>query len=440
MRRTALITCLLAGLLSVPAAQAHGPETHGADPAAIDRGAEVPRAAGARARGASSTGLPTRWCGDERATNATEHELANGDHRYHAVYAVPADAPSRLTGALADQIQTDAMRASSLIEQLYGRAVRYDMGSSCGSQYIDISVVRLAESTAEMQNLAGTATGTLDAIARALDAHGFPVIKSNESFSAARAHTRNWMVWLDAPGPSGACGQAMLYNDTIRSPDNFNNLGGKVAAVFRDDDGFCGPNSVRHEIAHNLGAVVSDAPNSNGGHCTDALEDTMCLPSAPTRGNGAYHGVWFDYGNDDYWDPPSGPALPWWTVNLSRFICPDATCNVPPGYAPPPPPAQPDTTAGDSPRTSRRRARVSTKARRYGDRRWRLSMRVRSSGRALVSISCRTSRRARSSTVWSARVRAPRTIHRRVRCASRPRVVAWIDASAENQARVRSRS
>lgn len=441
MRRTALITCVLAGLLSVPAAQAHGPETHGPDPASIDRGADLPRAAGPRAQASSSTILPTRWCGNERTDDSRENELANGDFRYHAVYALPSDAPSRLTTA-ADQIQTDAMRASSLIEQLYGRAVRYDMGSSCGSQFLDISVVRLAESTAQLQNLANTATGTLDAIARALDAHGFPVIKSNESFSAARARTRNWMVWLDGPAPGGACGQAMLYDDRTRSQDNFNNLGGKVAAVFRGDDGFCGPNSVRHEIAHNLGAVVSDAPHASGGHCTDALEDTMCLPDAPRQGSGAYHGVWFDYGNDDYWDPPSGPALAWWTVNLSRFICPDASCNLPPGYTPPPAPTvETGTNAGERPQSSRRRTKVRTKARRYRPGRWSLAMRVRGSGRAVVSISCRrTSRRARASTVWSARVRVPRTLRKRVACASRPRVVAWIDGSTNTRARVRSRA
>lgn len=434
MRRCALTLSLLASLVAAPVAQADGLGTHGPDPAAIDRGAEVSRSG---AQASSSATLPTRWCGAERGSDTQENELANGDNRYHAIYAIPADAPSRLTTA-ADQIQTDAMRASALIEQLYGRAVRYDMGTNCGGQFIDISVVRLAETTAQLESLSGTATGTLDAISRALDANGFPVIKSNESFSVAQARTRNWMVWFDGPAPGGACGQAMLYDDRTRSQDNFNNIGGKVAAVFRDDEGFCGPNSVRHEIAHNLGAVVSGAPNNSGGHCTDALEDTMCLPSAPSRGNGAYHAVWFDYGNDDYWDPPSGPALPWWTVNLSRFICPDANCNLPAGYTPPPaPPVQPGN-AGARPQTSRRRARVSTRARRYGQRRWRLSMRVRSSGRAVLSISCRRGRGARQSTVWSARVRAPRTIQRRVRCAGRPRVRAYIVSSA--RARSGSRS
>lgn len=428
MRRAALITCVLAGLLPVPAASAHGGlDTHGPDPASVDRGPAVPRVAGARARASTSTTLPTSWCGTEQPNNSTENELGNGDYRYHAVYALPADAPSRLT-AVASQLQTDAMRASSLIEQLYGRAIRYDMGTSCGPQYIDISVVRLAETTAQLESLAGSSTGTLDAVARALDAGGFPVIKSSDSFSAASQRTRNWIVWLDGPAPAGACGQAMLYDDQTRSQDNFNNLGGKVAAVFRDGDRFCGPNSVRHEIGHNLGAVVSDAPHASGGHCTDALEDTMCVPNAPQRANGAYHGLWFDYGNDDYWDPPNGPALPWWTVNLSRFICPDANCNVPPGYAPPAPPAVEAPAAGSRTTARGRRAKVSTRARRYGRNRWSLAMRVRGRGRATVSVSCRTGRQARASTVWSARVRAPRTVRRRFGCTSRPRVRAWLQA------------
>jgi hypothetical protein len=60
--------------------------------------------------------------------------------------------------------------------------------------------------------------------------------------------------------------------------------------------------------------------------------------------DGAQRILYFDYGNDDYWDPPGG-ALPWWTVDLSPFLCPNATCNLPAGVvtggfeAPPPTPA-----------------------------------------------------------------------------------------------------
>jgi hypothetical protein len=53
----------------------------------------------------------------------------------------------------------------------------------------------------------------------------------------------------------------------------------------------------------------------------------MCYAAAPSRGDGAFNDDFFDYGNDDYWDPPTGAPLAWWTVDLSRFICDTASCN-----------------------------------------------------------------------------------------------------------------
>ena len=43
----------------------------------------------------------------------------------------------------------------------------------------------------------------------------------------------------------------------------------------------------------------------------------------------------FDYGLDDYWDPVADPTsgskkkLKWWTVNLSKFLCPMKGCSFP---------------------------------------------------------------------------------------------------------------
>lgn len=426
MRRLALIAALLGLAFPATAAADQPPEpgTHGPDPTAIDGAGEGGDAgfrdsgrARASSRGsaqAMSSRLPSSWCGAEQASDDREHELDNGPYRYHAVYAIPADAGSRLR-SVADQIQRDALNASTLIEELYGRAIRYDMGTSCGREYLDISVVRLPQTRDELRRLAGSSTGTLDAVARALDAAGFPVIDSGDSYQEAASRTRNWVVWLDGPAPAGACGQGMLYDDRRRSGENFNNLAGKVALVFRDDDErFCGPNSVRHEIGHNLGAVVSGAPHSSGGHCTDAIEDTMCVPGSPSVADGSYHAVYFDYGNDDYWDPHDR-SLPWWTVNLSRFLCADARCNVPPGYTPAESASRGEPTA---------RLSVSARARRYGRNRYRVRMSVRGDGRAVVYVRCRRTRDARTRTIWTRTTRAPRTLTRRVRCASRPRVSA----------------
>ncbi|MEX2196606.1 MAG: hypothetical protein WD844_15095 [Thermoleophilaceae bacterium] len=415
MRRLILMALALSAAL--PAASfAHGvgePATHGPDPAAIDRGGEPAprsraRAAGGRA-GASSR-LPARWCGAPSAGDNKQNELSNGAHRFHAVYAHPSDKGARLP-AVANGIQTSAMAASNLIEAIRGRAIRFDMGTTCGPAYLDISVLRLPQTTAELARLAGTPEGTLGAVSDALDAAGFGVIRGGDSRAESAARTRNWVVWLDGPGPGGACGQAMLYDDPARHAGNLNNLGGKVAVVFRNGEGFCGASTVRHEIAHNLGAVLSSAPHASGGHCTDAIEDTMCIPGSPQVADGAYHARYFDYGSDDYWDPP-GRGLPWWTVNLNRFLCPSADCNVPPGFS--------GAQASDDGDRSEN-LRVGAEADRYRRGRWRLRIRVKGSGPALVSVSCRRPGERNKRVVWKREVDAPDRTGLRVKCASYPR-------------------
>ena len=49
-------------------------------------------------------------------------------------------------------------------------------------------------------------------------------------------------------------------------------------------------------------------------------------------------GLFFDYGNDDYWDPPP-PRAALVDGQPNRFLCPNADCNVTPGAMPDPPPA-----------------------------------------------------------------------------------------------------
>src|SRR3712207_8475393 len=59
-------------------------------------------------------------------------------------------------------------------ERLYGRAIRFDMGTSCGPQYLDITEVRLPQTTAQLTALGATDTGTIQAVTDALAAQGFP--------------------------------------------------------------------------------------------------------------------------------------------------------------------------------------------------------------------------------------------------------------------------
>ena len=88
-----------------------------------------------------------------------------------------------------------------------------------------------------------------------------------------------------------------------------------------------------------MGALQQVSPHAyDGAHCNDSAEDVMCYTSATSHDHGS---LAFDYGNDDYWDPiadpmgnnmgptPTTQKLPWWTVNLSRYICPKTGCALP---------------------------------------------------------------------------------------------------------------
>jgi hypothetical protein len=457
MRLPLAFACLFALALPAPALADVGAagfvgdaETHGPDRAVVvDRGAESPGPAGGSAgkpltlgQRAKLTGagarhrLPASWCGVQRTTDNKVNELNNGAYRYHAIYALPADAPDRFR-QFATTLQADAFQASALLEQTYGRAIRFDVGTDCGPQYLDISVVRLRQTTAQLQAVANSATGTLDAVMDGLNAAGFATIRPYDTIESASTRDRNFVVWIDGPSPYGACGQATSFDDPTRAADNLNNLGGKVAVVFPNGDGgFCSSNTVRHEIGHNLGALQPVAPSAfDGAHCDDAYEDTMCYSNAPRR-SGGERGQYFDYGNNDYWDPPRGTALPWWTANLNRFLCPDAACNVAPGAGTEitagldtDGDGVPDATdvcpavAGDvcgALRVTRRKATVRLKAKRIR-KGWRVTVKARGQGKAVVVLRCRPKRRRAVRTVMAKRTKLPRTIRRTVRCATKPR-------------------
>jgi hypothetical protein len=343
----------LVAIVASVGASAFGSTTHGIDAYAPAR-SSAPRAE-----------LRSPWCGDALTTDDTAHQYQNGPARYHAILAVPAGAPVRLT-EVAPQIQSDALEASALLERRYGKAIRYDLGTRCGTGYLDISVLRMRETTAALAAAAQQPNQTLQTIYDDLAAAGWPVTMPTDDNPPAR--DTNYVVWLDGPGPPAACGQATLYDDARRAPTNRNNMGGTVAVVFRDGDGFCNADAVRHEIGHTLGAVQpSVAPHGDPtGHCGDAFEDTMCLDSSPSRGNSHFQGEYFDYGNDDYWDPPNGPALSWWTADLSRFLCQEAGCNGVTSFEQPAassasPVARAATAKPKKKRTKKRRVRSKAK-------------------------------------------------------------------------------
>lgn len=432
MRRL-LIVCLaltLAPAASASAADYVGaPLTHGPDSRVINAGPTMPAPAGGPAghpglanevvhAPAVRSMLPSQWCGTETGADNLVNAFQNGTYRYHPIYMLPSDGRDRFQ-SLATRMQTDSFEASALLEKLYNRAIRFDLGTTCGSQYLNFSVVRMPQTTAQLQQLAGSASGTFDAIENALNQAGFPTIQPYQTIDQANALQFNYVVWLDGPAPSGSCGQATIYDDPSRAADNLNNLGGKVAAVYSDGyGGFCDSNTVRHEIGHNLGALQPEAPHAfDGMHCNDAYEDTMCYPDVSPRVAGGQEGIFFDYHNDDYWDPPAGPPLPWWTVNLNRFLCPDASCNVVPGAVDQSSP----TAHGARHAHTRLRLRVRSHRRNV----WRLSLRAGGRGRAVLAIRCRRHRGGQVQTVLTRTTRLPHTVRAKVHCVTRPTALAF---------------
>ena len=315
--------------------------THGPDPATVS----APTATAAAAASAVD------WCAN---SDPGANQYLNGEYRYHAIYAYPADRPSRLA-ALGAELQESAFSASALIERQYGRAIRFDVGTPCGPGQLDITEVRLPFTEAQLATLAATEhTATFTAVGGALRERGFAVAPNDASVDQLTTLYENYLVWLDGPGPARSCGQGTALLDSTRSETNLNNLGGKLALIYRSGRDFCGGDVVRHEIGHNLGALQPDAPNTTDGvHCNDAFEDTMCNWDSPKLAGGPFNGLYFDYGNDDYWDPPQGAPLGWWTLNLSRFLCPDTQCNRPPSAREAPATA-PSTS---KPKSLKRRAR-----------------------------------------------------------------------------------
>src|SRR3954470_2538253 len=348
MRLSGVAISMLAAAVLAPApasAFVGAPITHGPDPAGVSAGPEQ-SASPIPALGKRVAKLvPSAWCGTETNADDQVNEVDNGPSRYHAVYMLAADSPNRFQ-SLATTLQNDAFQASALLETSYGRAIRFDLGTSCGPQYLDITVVRMAQTSAQMAALARSSNGTFDAVSHALDAAGLVTIQPTDSLEDAAARTRNYLVWLDAPAPDGSCGQAAISDEPSRSQDNPTNRGGKAAVVFRNGDGFCSSNAARHEMGHNLGGLQPVAPHAfDGSHCNDAYEDTMCYSNSPQVADGD-RGTFFDYGNDDYWSLPNKP-LAWWTVDENRFLCPDAACNVIAGGSPDPvtpPVVNPDST------------------------------------------------------------------------------------------------
>jgi hypothetical protein len=283
-----------------------------------------------------AAGLPVQWCGDETGGNDTaDAATPPAKAQFKVVYAYAADRPDRFAGWM------HALQANVAITQRFlsaqdggSKGLRFDMGTRCGPQYVDIQTVQLpGPRSAYADNFSAIA----GAVQRALGAASGP---------------RNAIVLAD--GMSGST-QEYGLGETVMGAGgetpgsaNVHNRGGLTSILF-SRDGAAAPGAAKwgwwpegflHEMTHNLGAVQWGAPHSteprgqslpNYGHCWQGA-DVMCY----VEDAGAAHAMQqdcaglpgaipqsYDCGRDDYFNPAPAPGsylATHWNTYDSAFL------------------------------------------------------------------------------------------------------------------------
>ena len=332
MRRALLLSALVALLCAAPASASLAPP-HGDE---IPPGAD---AVLADAAGTITTSLASgTWCGTETAADDVTHQAAFGN-AIKLVYAYASDQPNHFDD-YKDVIQSDVKAvADAMLAASNGeKTVRFDLGTSCGPEYVDIQSVALPRTRATYQAMGSSAR--FNAVASDLSSH----VTSDAWCPAIGAIdcTRDFLVYADGLyANEGVTGTATRRGDTLPSADNDSNIGGQFAVVWGNGTaqfGISSATTAEHEMLHNLGAVQNIAPHSTlGGHCFDEV-DVMCYPDGGTLGHLAdmitncptAPESTIDCGHDDYFNP-DGPVLsasdaPMWNVYDSEFLCAVDAC------------------------------------------------------------------------------------------------------------------
>ncbi len=213
------------------------------------------------------------------------------------VFAFPADGVDRSAGAQLQAFRQATYEASAVIDNTSrmlsptaGRRLRV----SCdGNGEANVAVLRLRHTTAA----ATFATVRQDIQAQLGDDDASPV---------------RYLVYYDADLDTYS-GIGSFYWDEASGDANDNNS--NLATALQDDSYGTGPrwDVLLHEITHNMGAVLKNAPDSNGvGHCNDGL-DVMCYQEDGSDGNltpyvaDACEQLQYDCGADTYFNPaPAG--------------------------------------------------------------------------------------------------------------------------------------
>lgn len=156
------------------------------------------------------------------------------------------------------------------------------------------------------------------------DINDFGNIKKQLKAQGRTNPYHKFLVWVD--GGTG-CGIGDVYVDSRPGQENYNNLGGMFAVVWKGCWNYAEP----HEVMHTLGTVQTSAPHATGGlHCWD-LHDVMCYDDGSRNSTmrilcDSTVNVWrYDCGKNDYFNSrlPVGSSnylYNHWNVANSRFL------------------------------------------------------------------------------------------------------------------------
>ncbi len=258
-------------------------------------------------RPAAAAPLPGAWCGADDGVADRPDVL--GGNQIHAVYAVPSDQPDRFA-QFARAIARDLAGVDTWWRsQDPTRTPRFDLADfpGCPTEFgaLDITHLRLQASTA-----------TLDPAAGELGAKLVP-----ELSAILPDRAKKLLVFLDAPGPIGVCGQAASVA-TVGGP-TFPILlflrsqpGCQVGGGYGAGTGWPALTAA-HELVHsmNLTPNVHLMPHScpdDGGHVCDSALDIVAGPSVNPQSLSRV----LDVGNDDYYNHPGD----WWDVRDSPWL------------------------------------------------------------------------------------------------------------------------
>jgi Divergent InlB B-repeat domain len=247
-------------------------------------------AARARARASAA------WCGASSQADLTPNMLAG--YPVHWIYAVPADGQDLLS-TFASAMQTDAEAIDAWWRtQDATRVPRNDVTQfSCGVQ-LDVSTLRLQQSSAELTAFEGRFGALFEALNRA----GF-----NSRFT-------KYLIYFDGPvAEQNICGQGGS------DPSGF----GFAVVYAQACSGVSTAAVAAHELLHTFGAVPFGAPHEcpppDEGHTCDDPSDLM----HPSIGAEPLSAKILDPGREDYYGHgegfPDAQDSPW-LLQLDRQV------------------------------------------------------------------------------------------------------------------------